>query len=46
VKGFIMPILIWIAALACMLEMAGIPYARAMPDLDRSKQPAAPRQDR
>jgi len=39
-----MPILIWIATVACMLEMSGIPYARAMPKLDRSKE-QAPQQD-
>jgi len=40
-----MPILIWIATIACMLEMSGIPYSRAMPELDRSKPPAAAQQN-
>jgi len=38
-----MPILIWIATVACMLEMSGIPYARALPKLDHAKESAAPR---
>jgi hypothetical protein len=42
-KGCVMPILIWIATIACMLEMSGIPYARAMPKLDHATEPAAPR---
>jgi hypothetical protein len=42
-KGCAMPILIWIATVACMLEMSGIPYARALPKLDHAKESAAPR---
>jgi hypothetical protein len=38
-----MPILIWIATLACMMEMSGIlPHARTVPERE---EPAPPRRD-
>jgi hypothetical protein len=38
-----MPILIWIATVACMMEMAGVlPSAPRPSDLDRSKKAPKP----
>jgi hypothetical protein len=39
-----MPILIWIATLACMMEVAGVlPSARTLSAPDRCKDPVAPK---
>jgi hypothetical protein len=40
-----MPLLIWIATMALMLEMSGVRFAPALSDRDRSEKPAAPQAD-
>ncbi len=40
-----MPILIWIATMALLLEMSGTRLAPAMAERDQSKEPAAPQPD-
>jgi hypothetical protein len=43
---YVMPILIWIATVVCMMEVAGVrPSARPLSEPDRSKALIVPKRD-